>query len=68
MIYKVSDANIYSFIVPGADINYKQGGAKFWFMADSVEGGDIVAEIDWAKAKIVKEPLIIILGITSTEM
>ncbi len=40
-----------SFPAAGADVAYSQGSAPFWFFTDSVEGGTVSAEIDWAKAK-----------------
>ena len=51
ILVNINGQVVYSFSVPGVDIAYSQGGAKFWFKADSVEGGDVTAEIDWAKAK-----------------
>ena len=36
----VNDQVVHSFLVPGADILYSQGGASFWFHAMSVFGGE----------------------------
>lgn len=59
-----------SFIVKKGEMAYKNG-AYFWFKADAIEydgGGNVSAEIYWAKAKRVKKPLIVIMGIADTEM
>lgn len=54
---------VYSFSVPGVDLAYSQEGAPFWFIADSVEGGDVTAKIGWAKAEAVKKVVLLIHGI-----
>jgi hypothetical protein len=53
---------VYSFSVPGVDIGYSQGGAEFWFKADSVEGGNVTAELDWAEAIDIEGPTVEIIG------
>ena len=62
----VNGAVVYSFPAAGVDIGYSQGGAQFWFLADSVEGGDVTVEIDWAKAiSVVKNPVLLVHGINA---
>jgi len=55
-----------TFPAAGADVAYSQGGAEFWFLADSVNGGAVTAEIDWAKARSKPFPVLLVHGYCDT--